>query len=139
MRYDVFQREYESVMADCQAAKLSTSALEERIARVRELYAALPVSEQARAVGDMTRLDQILRSARRYQVPDFPLYREASAIFAEANSAEGPAQLRAVRARDGIRQLNALAERTTDADERIAVLALTEPLAMLASALDPDA
>ncbi|TDW22398.1 hypothetical protein [Kribbella kalugense] len=138
MQYDDFRRAYDGVMADCRAAKLNTSALEESVARMQELYAALPADDQARAADDLARLEQILGTARRYQVRDFPLYREASAIFASANSDEGPAQLRAQRARDGIGQLNALAERTTAADERSAVLALTEPLAMLVSALDAD-
>jgi hypothetical protein len=138
MQYDDFRQAYDGVMADCRAAKLNTSALEASIARLQELYAALPADEQTRAVDDLTRLEQVLQTARRYQVPDFPLYREASAIFASANSDAGPAPLRAQRARDGIRQLNALAERTTATDERSAVLALTEPLAMLVSALDPD-
>jgi hypothetical protein len=138
MGYDTFRREYESVMADSRAAKLNVSAVEERIARVRELYAALPTDEQVRAADDMNRLEQLLRTSRRYQAPDFPLYREASAIFAEANSPEGPAQLRSERARDGIRRLTTLAERATGADERLAILALTEPLATLAFALDPE-
>jgi hypothetical protein len=138
MGYDAFRREYESVMADSRAAKLTVAGVEERIARARELYAALPAGEQARAADDLARLEQVLRTARRYRVPDFPLYREASAIFAEANSTVGPTRLRAERARDGIRRLNVLAERATDADERFAVLALTEPLATLASALDPE-
>jgi hypothetical protein len=138
MGYDMFRREYESVMADSRAAKLGLSAIEERIARVRELYAALPADEQARAVDDLTRLEQILRTARRYRVPDFPLYREAAEIFASANSAVGPARLRAERARDGIRQLTTLADRATADDERFAILALTEPLASLASALDSE-
>ncbi len=138
MGYDAFRREYESVMADSRAAKLTVAGVEERIARARELYAALPAGEQARAADDLARLEQVLRTARRYRVPDFPLYREASAFFAEANSTVGPTRLRAERARDGIRRLNVLAERATDADERFAVLALTEPLATLASALDPE-
>lgn len=136
MQYDAFLRERDSVMADCLAATLNVPALEGRVARLRELVADLPPEDRSQAAADLTKLEGLLRAARRYRVPDFPLYREASAIFAAANADDGPPRLRAERARDAIRRLNVLAERTDDAEQRFAVLTLTEPLARLASALE---
>jgi hypothetical protein len=136
MGYGAFRREYDSLMADSRAGKLGVAALADRVVQVREVYAALSADDQARAAGELDRLEQMLQTVRRHQAPDYPLYREASAIFAAANSPEGPAPQRAERARDGIRRLNTLAERTDDDGERSAVLALTEPLARLAAALD---
>lgn len=137
MGYDEFRAEYDQVMLACLTAKLSVDGLAEQVDRLAGLLVELPPLDRNRAVVDVDNLQDILRSARHAPYVDSPAFTEASRVFGLANADWGTAVERANRARQGVRDIHAIAARVGDPAEREAVLQLTEPLDLLIVALEP--
>jgi hypothetical protein len=139
MGYDEFHADCEQVMRACLTAKLSVDGLAEQVDRLSGLLEAMTLADRNRAELDLADLQEILDAARQTPYASTAAFTEASRIFGLANAEHGTMAERLGRARDGVAEIRAIADRTADQQERSAILELTEPLAMLVDALQAAA
>jgi septation ring formation regulator EzrA len=137
--YDRFRSEYDKVMQACLTAQLTLDGLEYAIDKLEELRANLTTIDQYRRAGaDVDALRDIMRRARQASYQVSPLFNEASRALTRANWAHGTPEERIARARTGMAEIAAIADRASDTAERTRILQVAEPLALLIDALQPS-
>ena len=136
--YERFHAEYDKVLQACLTARLTIDGLEYAIDKLTELRANLTtIADYNQAGVDIETLRDIMRRARQAPYQTKPLFQEASRALSRATWDHGSAEERIERARSGIAEIAAIAERATDVVERTGVLQVAEPLALLIDALQP--
>ena len=101
------------------------------------LFRSLPTDgERNRATADIAELEDILDLARQTPYSTSPAFNEASRALSRATMDTGSTAERIGRARRGIDEIRAIADRIPDTAERYSVLQMTEPLAMLIESLE---
>jgi septation ring formation regulator EzrA len=136
--YDRFRSEYDKVMQACLTAQLTLDGLEYAIDKLEEFRANLTTIDHYRQAGtDIDALRDIMRRARQAAHQVSPLFSEASRALSRANWAHGTPEERVERARTGMAEIAAIAERASDPRERARILQVAEPLALLIDALKP--
>lgn len=136
--YDHFRSGYDRVMQGCLTAQLTLDGLEYAIDKLEESRSHLTTIDQYRQAGtDIDVLRDIMRRARQASYQASPLFTEASRALSRANWDHGTPEERVERARTGMAEIAAIAERAPDSAERARVLQVAEPLALLIDALQP--
>ena len=145
MRYDEFRAAFDAVQQACLEARLNVDGLAAEVDRLTVLRDQVEFrSDREQAASDVASLADLLEMARRTAPPpaspEYELaYREASAVAAEANGPDGSAAERVQRIQRAIKKISKIADRVSDPGERVSLLRMNEPLAMLAGSLQHTA
>lgn len=136
MEYDDFQAERARILAAWGQELTDPEQLAAAVERLRELAGTVDGEEQrAKAIRYLKSMDTLVAEAR---APESETIGKASDVLLRAARPDGTPDERRARAEVGMQEIARIAEAAPTPAERLAVLAMTEPLAEIVHVLDPD-
>jgi hypothetical protein len=135
VEYDDFQAERGRILAAWGTELTDPEQLAAAVDRLRELAGTVDGEEQrAKAIRYLKSMDDLVAAARE---PESQTLRQASDVLVLASRPDGTPEERRARAESGMREIARIAEAAPTPAERLAVLAMNEPLAEIVRVLDP--